>query len=127
MAQTVEFDFVLPRGFCSADGVVHRTGKMRLAEAIDEIEALNDPRVQANEAYLPVILFSRVITSLGSLPAVSPQIIERLYVADFSYLEDLYSRINGPESVTVAATCPHCQGQFRLQVAPLNPAAQLGE
>ncbi len=127
MAQTVEFDFVLPRGFCSADGAVHRTGRMRLAEAIDEIEALNDPRVQANEAYLPVILFSRVITSLGSLPVVSPQIIERLYVADFSYLEDLYSRITGSESVTVAATCPYCQGQFRLQVAPLNPAAQLGE
>lgn len=127
MAQAVEFDFVLPRGYCAPDGVVHRSGRMRLAEAMDEIEALNDPRVQANEAYLPVILFSRVITRLGDLPGVSPHIIERLYVADFTYLEDLYSRINGLESITVAATCPHCQGQFRLQVAPLNPAGQAGE
>jgi hypothetical protein len=120
MAQAVEFDFVLPRGFLGADGLVQRTGRMRLAEALDEIAALNDPRVQSNEAYLPVVLFSRVVTALGTLSVVTPQVIERLYVSDFTYLEDLYSRINGSENITVAATCPHCQGQFKLQVAPLN-------
>jgi len=122
MAQPVEFDFVLPRGYTAPDGLVHQTGKMRLAEALDEIEALNDPRVQYNEAYLPILLFSRVITSLGGLAAVTPQIIERLFISDFVYLEDLYSRINGYENIYVAATCPHCSGQFKLQVAPINNA-----
>ena len=93
---------------------------MRLAEAIDEIEAINDPRVQANEAYLPVILISRVITHLGSLPAITTHMIERFSVSDFTYLEDLYTRINGKEDIVVAAVCPYCNGQFQLQVAPLN-------
>jgi len=121
MAQPVEFDFVLPRGYTDPDGYIHRAGKMRLAQAIDEIEALNDPRVLVNEAYLPVILFSRVVSVLGDLASVTPQVIESLYVADFAFLEDLYTRINGQERITVAAVCPHCNGQFKLQVAPLNP------
>ena len=124
MAQPVEFDFVLPRGYTSPDGYVHRAGRMRMALAIDEIEALNDPRVQANEAYLPVILFSRVVLALGDLSTITPQVIESLYVADFAYLEDLYTRINGQEPITVAAICPHCSGQFKLQVAPLNSIPQ---
>ncbi len=120
MAHTIEFDFVLPRGYQEQNGTVHRAGKMRLAEAIDEIEAFNDARVQANEAYLPVILLSRVITRLGSLTALSPQVIEHLYITDFVYLEDLYTRINSREEMTVAAVCPHCNGRFQLQVSPLN-------
>jgi hypothetical protein len=45
---------------------------MRLATAMDEIEAVNDPRVQANEAYLPVVLLSRVVLRLGASP-VNPR------------------------------------------------------
>lgn len=117
-----EYDFTLPRGYTDAAGNVHREGKMRLSEAIDEIEALDDPRARVNEAYLPVALFSRVITRLGNLQAVTPQVIERLYVADFTYLEDLYMRINSKENITLAAICPNCSTQFQLQVAPLSNA-----
>ena len=42
---------------------------MRLATAADEILPLKDPRVQANQAYLIVILLSRVVTRLGSVAA----------------------------------------------------------
>jgi hypothetical protein len=115
-----EYDFTLPRGYTDAGGTVHREGKMRLAEAIDEIESLNNPMANANEAYLPVVLFSRVVTRLGNLQAVTPQVIERLYVADFTYLEDLYMRINSKENITLAASCPNCNTQFQLQVAPLS-------
>jgi hypothetical protein len=120
MLKPVEFDFYLPRGYRDANGTIHQDGRMRLAEAMDEIEAINDPRVQLNEAYLPVVLFSRVITRLGGIPVISTEVIERLFISDFLYLEDLYSRINGHETVTVAAVCPHCSGQFQLQVAPLE-------
>jgi hypothetical protein len=115
----IDYEFTLPRGYVDAAGQVQRQGRMRLATALDEIESLHDPRVQANEAYLPVCLLSRVVTQLGDLPAVTPQVIAGLFAADLAYLEDLYQRINSPHPVVVGAVCPHCTTQFQLQVAPL--------
>ena len=116
----VEIPFVLPRGYLDATGQVHRDGSMRMATALDEIETVQNPRVLANEAYLPVALLSRVITRLGSLPAVSPSIMEQFFVADLAYLEDLYLRLNSFEKVDIATTCPHCDKSFQLQIAPLE-------
>ena len=115
-----EYLFTLPRGYVDAEGQVHRDGGMRLATALDEIEAVQNPRVLANEAYLPVALLSRVITRLGSLPAITPMVMEQFYVADLAYLEDLYLRLNRYEKVDIHATCPHCDRSFQLQVAPLE-------
>lgn len=116
----MEFEFELPKGYVDANGNVHRQGSMRLAMAIDEIEPLQDPRVQANEAYLLILILARVVTRLGDLPAVTPDIIEGIYASDLAYLEDLYQRLNAPELVVVGAVCPNCSTQFQLQVAPLN-------
>jgi hypothetical protein len=116
----MEFEFALPRGYVDAQGQLHKSGAMRLATALDEIEPLRDPRVQANEAYLVILLLSRVVTRLGSLPAVTPQVIEGLYASDLTYLQDVYQRLNAPESVVVGAVCPNCSTQFQLQVAPLG-------
>ena len=63
--------FVLPRGYVDAAGAVHRDGVMRLATAKDEIVPQRDPRVRENEAYLTVLLLSRVITRLGTLARMS--------------------------------------------------------
>ena len=73
---------------------LHQTGIMRLATAMDEIEPLGDPRVQANAAYLPVLLLSRVVTQLGGLPIVSPEVMERLFASDLAFLSDLYLQLN---------------------------------
>lgn len=116
----IEFPFILPRGYLDATGQVQREGTMRLATAIDEIEAIHDARVVANEAYLPVALLSRVITRLGDLPAITPSIVEQLYAADLAYLEDFYLRLNVHEHITVGAICPQCGTSFQLQVAPLD-------
>jgi len=67
---------------------------MRLANAKDEILPLQDPRVQRNEAYLIIILLSRVITRLGDLEDVNPSVIESLFVSDLAYLQDFYNGIN---------------------------------
>ena len=120
MSLKKEFRFVLPLGFEDEAGVVHREGIMRLATALDEIESFHDPRVQAKEAYLPVVLFSRVITRLGTLPAVTPHVIEGLFASDMAFLEDFYMRLNSPEQVIVGGTCPNCSQSFQLQVAPLK-------
>ena len=65
MFQT-EFEFILPCGFLDEEGNLHREGVMRRATAADEILPLKDPRVVKNEAYVIVILLSRVVTRLGS-------------------------------------------------------------
>jgi len=119
MSFQTEFEFTLPRGYVDPTGQVHRQGAMRLAKALDEIEAVRDPRVQANEAYLPVLLLSRVISYLGTLTSITPDIIADLYVIDLAYLEDLYQRINNPEAITLGTVCPNCSQQFQVQVAPL--------
>ncbi len=120
MSSYTEFEFTLPRGLVDASGQVHRTGRMRLATALDEIEPVQDPRVQANEAYLPVLLLSRVLTQLGSLTSITPAIVESLFASDLAYLQDLYLRLNSPESVIVTTACPNCNHHFNLQVAPLG-------
>lgn len=89
-----EFEFTLPQGYVDDEGQVHKEGRMRLATAADEIQPLNDPRVQENSSYLTVALLSRVVTDLGSLEEVTPEVIESLFVSDLAYLQELYDRIN---------------------------------
>ncbi len=89
-----EFEFRLPRGYVDRDGSLHRDGIMRLATAKDEILPLQDPRVQRNEAYLIIILLSRVITRLGEVPDVNPGVVENLFASDLAYLQDFYNAIN---------------------------------
>jgi hypothetical protein len=110
-----EFEFALPRGYLDQEGNLHREGVMRLATAADEILPLKDPRVQANPAYLVVILFSRVITRLGSLGAVNPKVIEGLFADDLAYLQEFYNRINRNGSTAFKVVCPHCQQAFEAE------------
>ena len=76
MAFQTEFQFTLPKGYVDKDGNLHREGVMRLVTAKDEIAPLQDYRVQANRAYLVIILLSRVIVKLGSLRMITPNHIE---------------------------------------------------
>lgn len=112
-----EFDFVLPRGYVDDDGNVHREGRMRLATARDEILPQRDPRVRENEAYLTVILLSRVVTRLGSITQVTPATIEGLFASDLAFLQDLYRRVNSEGTTHVAVTCPSCKHEFAVDVA----------
>jgi hypothetical protein len=106
-----EFPFTLPVGYLDNDGVVHQSGQMRLATAADEILPLRDPRVQANPAYLSIIVLSRVVSRLGSVEAVNPNVIENLYAADLTFLQELYNTANGTGTVMVSVVCPNCGHQ----------------
>ncbi len=119
MPQT-EFPFTLPQGYIDSEGNTHQQGIMRLATAYDEITPLRDPRVQANPGYLVIILLSRVIVRLGTLPQLNPKMIEGLFSADLVYLQDLYQRINQNAHTRFAVTCPHCQGDFEVETSPLG-------
>jgi len=106
MFQT-EFEFTLPCGFLDEEGTLHRDGVMRRATAADEILPLKDPRVLKNEAYVIVILLSRVITRLGGLATINPKVVEGLYATDLAFLQSLYNKINRFEEPV--DRCPHCE------------------
>lgn len=112
-----EFAFTLPRGYVDEEGAVHRDGVMRLATARDEILPQRDPRVRENEAYLTVILLSRVITRLGSVTQVTPATVEDLFASDLAFLQDLYRRINSEGSTQVAVRCPDCKHDFAVDIS----------
>ena len=113
MFQT-EFPFTLPRGYIDREGNLHKEGVMRLANAADEILPLKDPRVQQNPGYLTIIILARVITKLGTLPAVDTRIVEGLFTPDLAYLQDLYQRINMSDMPSYKVVCPHCNQQIEV-------------
>jgi hypothetical protein len=112
-----EYAFVLPRGYVDDDGTVHRDGVMRLATARDEILPLRDPRVREHEAYLSIVLLSRVVTRLGTMTDIHAGMVERLFAADLAFLQDLYRRINQEGHTLAAVTCPSCNHDFQVDVA----------
>ncbi|RIK37324.1 MAG: hypothetical protein DCC58_18115 [Chloroflexi bacterium] len=116
MLQT-EFSFTLPRGYPDAAGNLHRHGVMRLATALDEVAPLEDARVRANQAYLSILVLSRVVVRLGTLSPVEPRVIEGLFAADFAFLQDLYLRINDNGSSIIETECPQCGARFELDLA----------
>ena len=115
-----EFEFELPRGFIEESGDVHKIGTMRLATAADEILPMKDPRVQQNPAYLSVILLSRVVTKLGTLQNITPNIIEGLYTSDFDFLHNLYNRINQNGTDVIETSCPKCKHSFQIEEEPVG-------
>lgn len=115
-----EFEFSLPRGYVDERGTLHRKGAMRLATAMDEIAPLRDPRVRQNQAYLVIILLSRVIVRLGSIEHVTPHEIENLFTADLSYLQRLYRQVNEHGTASVVATCPECSAEMEVDIGSLG-------
>jgi hypothetical protein len=112
-----EFDFELPRGYLDADGVLHRAGTMRLATARDELLPLYDERVQENPAFTTVVLLGRVITSLGTLPAVTSTVVENMFASDVAFLQDFYRRVNAEGHTRLAVSCPDCKHRFTVDLA----------
>ncbi|PSP24295.1 hypothetical protein BRC61_02350 [Halobacteriales archaeon QH_10_65_19] len=125
-----EFEFTLPQGYVDGDGTLHREGKMRLANAADEIEPLKDPRVQSNSSYLTIILLARVVTELGNLDSVNRSVIEDLFVRDLEYLQNLYARVNNQGTNAVGTACPDCGHEFEVDAdtgAPTDGGADPAE
>lgn len=107
-----EFEFKLPKGYLDSEGTLHRDGVMRLATAADEIIPIRDPRVRNNTEYLPIVILSRVITRLGTLPAVTSEVLESLFVPDMKFLQSMYETINQADPLVFQVKCPNCGHSF---------------
>jgi len=112
-----EFDFTLPKGLVDSQGGVHRQGVMRLATAKDEMFVQKDRRVRDEPAYGALIMLSRVITRLGGLNSLNPELLENLFTLDLAYLRDFYNRINGEGNIFFPVQCPECNHQFQVEMA----------
>jgi len=115
-ALQTEHLFTLPCGYVDERGDLHRQGVMRLATALDEVQPLRDTRVQANQAYVAILLLSRVVTRLGSITQVTPTVVERLFAADFAYLQDLYMQMNQAVGALAETQCPDCGSRFAVDM-----------
>ena len=113
---TTEFEFTLPRGLMDANDCIHRYGVMRLATAKDEIAVQKDRRAQQSEAYGILIMFSQVITKLGTIPSITPEVLENLFSRDLAYLREFYNRINQQGNAEISVCCPNCNNKFGAEL-----------
>ncbi len=117
MAFKTEFRFRLPKGYVDPEsGDLYKDGVMRLATARDEIIPLQDYRVQANRAYLVIVLLSRVVTSIGDERHISVSTIENLFSTDLAYLQEFYRKINEEGQPRHHITCSSCQHEFDIDM-----------
>jgi hypothetical protein len=49
-------------------------------------------------------------------------IIEKLFVSDLAYLQDLYNQVNYPSQHQPAVTCPKCEHNFQHGTAKMGKA-----
>lgn len=111
-----EFDFVLPRGFVDQRGVVHRQGLMRLSTARDELTVQKHRQVKMDPAYAALVMLAQVITRLGDLATVTPEMLEGLFSRDLAYLREFYNRINQQGDASLPVQCPDCNCQFNVEL-----------
>ncbi|MGB1251119.1 MAG: phage tail assembly protein [Candidatus Promineifilaceae bacterium] len=113
-------EFTLPRGLIDTSGQIHQTGYMRVALAADEVEPQADPAAQHNEAYLSILVLARVIERIGTLTAITPDLIGSLAASDFIYLQDVYLQLNAVEPSVFQTVCPYCANGFHIQIPRLT-------
>lgn len=117
MGLVSEFGFTLPRGFVDESGQVHREGIMRLATAMDELSVERDRQAQQLPNYAVLVLLARVVTRLGDLTNLSPEILGNLFTQDVAYLREFYNRINQRNEVQIPTRCPACETTFAVDLA----------
>jgi hypothetical protein len=116
MMPTTEFEFTLPKGLLDSQGAVHRQGKMRLSTAKDELSLQKDQQAKNSTSYGVLVRLSQVITHLGSLSTVTPELLENLFVLDLAYLREFYNRINQHNDPSLAVQCPQCSHSFKAKL-----------
>ncbi len=73
-----------------------------------------------------MLLLARTVTRLGTLTQVTPDVVERLYAADFDHLQRLYERVNSDADSVGIVSCPACDHRFEVDMTEIEDE-RLGE
>lgn len=117
--QAGEIEFTLPLGYMDEDGMLVRRGKMRPATAYDELVVQDHEKNQFNKRYRDILILSQVITELGDIKAITPDLIEELFEMDFIYLQMLYKELNSSSEKKAEVRCPACGNIDEIGMADL--------
>ena len=60
-----------------------------------------------------MLLLTRTVTQLGSLPEVDSRVIENLFASDLAFLQDLYRRINQDGGTRGRRDMPEVRARIR--------------
>ena len=73
-----------------------------------------------------MLLLARVITRIGDVTEITPDLVANLYAADFDHLQRLYERINSDGEAVGVVSCPVCSEQFEVDLTEIEDG-RLGE
>lgn len=105
------FEVMLPIGYTSADGVIHRRAVLRKMRGYEEA-LLYDPALTAGQ--LVTELLRSCLVRLGDLPAVDADTVAQLYTADRNFLLLELRRITLGNRLRTWYTCPRCAAQITV-------------
>jgi hypothetical protein len=60
------------------------------------------------------------VTRIGSITAVTPDLVESLYAADFDHLQQLYARLNTSADAVGVVACPKCEQEFEVDLSEIR-------
>ena len=89
-----------------------------------KLAPLQDHRVRSNQAYMIIVLLSRVITQLGDLKSVDTKVVEQLFSTDLDFLQRFYQKINNAETTELTMKCPHCSEEFSVEFDEVLPQGE---
>lgn len=90
--EQIEFD--LPHGYVDKKGKLHKSGTMRVSTQDDEVLIKQHGKYKLDHSYAKIAILAKVVTKLGTLKQVTPEIIADLYADDLRFLKALYEELN---------------------------------
>lgn len=100
--------YTLPIGLADPKGALQREVTMRAATALDELEIQAQDAAAINDRFRDLLIFSRVISSIGTITNPTLETLEELYETDFLYLQLAFRELNGVAGNLYTLTCPQC-------------------
>lgn len=114
----MEYRFTLPLGLENEEGEMFKSGTMRLATALDEIEIQGGEKNHIDPRYRDLEMLSKTIVSIEGVGKVTPSHLEGLFEIDFIYLQMFFNELNG-DSESLSVSCPHCGENQYIKITDL--------
>lgn len=110
-----ENEFELPIGFTDADGVLHKTVKLR--EMTGEVdEAIGDAKVRTNVGKVTTEALYGVVESIGTMRKHSKDTVRSLTNVDRDLIMLMNHKVSIGETIEYVDSCPSCGAKSDISV-----------